>query len=119
MNSVGKGTSVPSLNVGASKTVATKHNAKAIGYANHYAPIVANTEIVLNALLAGESLTVRNVFDEWDVLYLSQIVSHLRHCHGIPVKTELVDTVRSDGRTTRYARYFITPEDIAAIKESK
>lgn len=74
---------------------------------------------IRNHLLAGKFITVREAIDRWDIVCLPQIVSELRHHRDIPVKTRMIEVIRSDGRTARYARYFMTPGDIAAFKGAK
>ena len=79
------------------------------------APNANNTDVILNALLGGETLTVRSVLYRWEILYLPQIVYYLRH-HGIPIQAQYCQATRSDGRTVEYAKYFMFADDIATIK---
>lgn len=81
----------------------------------HYTPNVVNTEAVLNALLDGKVLTVRTVLDDLGILYLPQIIHHLRQ-RGIEIQTQYHRATRSDGRTIEYAQYSMAEGDIIAFK---
>lgn len=91
---------------------------KAVGYTGTYVPKVTDVQIMLDALLSGQSITVREANERLDIIYPSQIINHLRN-HGINVQKAWIKGIRSDGRSYRCANYFIAPKDIAAIKEDK
>jgi helix-turn-helix protein len=117
MDSTPTGPSVSSSYAGAASiNIVTKHPIKKTGNCGHFCPTVSIKKRVLNALLAGKRLTARSVLEEWDVLYLAQVIYNLTKNSGIPIGREYVLWTRADGLTIRYARYFMAPNDIVAIK---
>lgn len=81
-------------------------------------PKASDIKIILDHLLANESFTVREAYDQWSVMGTSQIVRELRK-RGIPVVTTLIHPAPNSNHRSPYARYSLKPDDIAAIKEAK
>ena len=79
------------------------------------AHVVSNTSIVLDVLLAGQGITVRDAVYTLDIFYLSQIVSRLRHHRNIKVKTKIHKVTNLKGKFKRYAEYYLDASDIAAF----
>lgn len=90
-------------------------NKAAAGYAGQFKVVATKTTTVLNALLAGEILTVRYAALNFDIFCLASLISHLKHYRNIPVQTRMIKKTEN-GLITRYGEYFLTTSAIAAIK---
>ncbi|MDZ4821586.1 MAG: hypothetical protein SGJ20_21710 [Planctomycetota bacterium] len=91
----------------------------ATAHAKKFKVVVNKTNLVLNALLAGQRLTVRDAAVWWDLYCLGGLVYHLRHHRDVPVKTLIIKKMQADGLATKYAEYFLTALDIAEVKAKK
>jgi hypothetical protein len=77
--------------------------------------IACKSDLLLDALMAGERVTRFTAVADWGLYSLPQVVHYLRTRHSLPIRTKMQKIEHADGTMTRYAEYYIEAGDIAAL----
>lgn len=81
-------------------------------------PSLHKSELVLAALLAGETLTCLEAAFRWNTVCLAQIVCHLRKHRSVPIESVRHEEVNEYGELRRFVSYRMNPNAIAEYKAS-
>lgn len=68
---------------------------------------------LLEALLGGEAITLKDSVNRWNLFALSQAVGKLKRKRGVPIETELVPLPDDEGNARNFGRYRIVPDLLA------
>lgn len=77
---------------------------------------MSKIDALLEALLGGEAITLRDSVERWNLFALSQTVGTLKK-RKVPIETELIPMEDGEGYFRHYGQYRIAPDHLAEQRE--
>lgn len=72
---------------------------------------MTQTEKIYQHLCHNHYITSFEAFTLYHATRLSAIIHNLKHRHGVPIRSDIIERKDEDGRSLRYARYYIHGDD--------